>query len=418
MKKTLLIIATLDTKGIEAGCVRDCARSLGVDPLVMDVGTMGGPVTGADIPAEDVLGAAGSGSSGTSVTESSRSEAVEAMQRGAAAISRRLCGEGRIDGVIGLGGGTGTAIAAAVMRSLPFGLPKVVVSTVASRDVRQYVGTRDIIMFHSVADLLGSNRFIRLILEQAAHAVCGMMTASPATGEVKPMVAVTAYGISSRCAMNAEPLLQMKGYEMIGFHANGVGGMAMEEMTGEGLIEGVLDLTPHEMADEMFGGYCRGIGPKRFRTAGEAGVPLLLAPGGLDNAVFSPFYPMPDVLKGRRRHDHDDRFCVRMEREEMVVFARIISERLNASGGPAFVLIPSGGFSEADRPGGELYDPMVDKVFTEEIKRLLRNDIPVEEMDVHISDPAFARRAVDIIDEMIRIRCHGGEGRPEMGRQV
>jgi len=278
------------------------------------------------------------------------------------------------------------------------------VSTVASRDVRQYVGTKDIVMFHSVADLLGWNHFIRRILEQAARAVCGMVGAGDAKEKPAPMVAVTAYGINSRCAMNVEPLLEENGYEMIGFHANGVGGMAMEEMTGEGLIEGVLDLTSHEIADEMFGGYCRGMGQKRFRAAGEAGVPLLVAPGGLDNAVFSPFYPMPDRLKGRRRRDHDDRFCVRMEGEEMIAFAGIIAERLNDSRGPAFVLIPLGGFSEADRPGEELYDPGVDRIFSGELKRRLREDIALEEMDVHISDPAFARRAVDIIDGMIRAR--------------
>jgi len=418
LEKTLLIMATLDTKGREAGYVRDCVRSAGVGTLVMDVGTLGGPQTEADIPAADVLGAARLRTSGGVFAELCRAEAVEAMQKGGIAIVRRLLEEGRIDGIFGLGGGTGTAIAAAVMRSLPFGMPKVIVSTVASRDVREYVGTKDIVMFHSVADLLGSNRFIRRILEQAAGAICGMLGTGATTEDPALIVAVTAYGINSRCAMNVEPLLEGRGYEMIGFHANGVGGMAMEEMVGEGLIDAVLDLTPHELADEMFGGYCRGIGQKRFRAAGQAGVPLLLAPGGLDNAVFSPFYPMPETLKDRRRHDHDDRFCVRMEREEMIAFARIIAERLNESGGPACVLIPSGGFSEADMPGGELYDPEVDRSFTHELKRLLRDGITLEEMDVHISDPAFARRAVDIIDGMIRTGRQTGPRRSETGRQT
>lgn len=416
MKKTLLIMATLDTKGKEAGYVRDCVRSAGFDTIVMDVGTLGGPMTQADIPSGDVLAAAGRGPSSAAPAELGRSGAVEAMQIGGIAIARRFLDEGRIDGIFGLGGGTGTAIASAVMRSLPFGMPKVIVSTVASRDVRQYVGTKDIVMFHSVADILGSNRFIRLIIEQAASAVCGMMGAGAGQGRTAPMVAVTAYGINSRCAMNVEPLLEKRGYEMIGFHANGIGGMAMEEMIGEGLIEGVLDLTPHEIADEMFGGYCRGIGPERFRAAGKMGVPLLFAPGGLDNAVFSSFYPMPGTLEGRRRHDHDDRFCVRMESGEMIAFARMIAERLNGSSGPAFVLIPSRGWSEADRPGGELYDPPVDRIFTEELKRLLRDGITLEEIDVHISDPAFAQRAVEVIDGMIRERRNEGTGRPERGR--
>ncbi len=411
-------MATLDTKGKEAGYVRDCVRSAGFETIVMDVGTLGGPLTQADIPSGDVLAAAGPGPSLAASAGQSRSGAVEAMQSGGIAIARRLLDEGRIDGIFGLGGGTGTAITSAVMRSLPFGMPKVILSTVASRDVRQYVGTKDIVMFHSVADILGSNRFIRLIIEQAARAVCGMMRAGADPGRMAAMVAVTAYGINSRCAMNVEPLLEEKGYEMIGFHANGVGGMAMEEMIGEGLIDGVLDLTPHEIADEMFGGYCRGMGLERFRAAGKTGVPILLAPGGLDNAVFSPFYPMPDTLKGRRRHDHDDRFCVRMESGEMIAFARIIAERLNGSMGPAFVLIPSGGWSEADRPGGELYDPLVDRIFTEELKRLLRDSITIEEIDVHISDPAFAHRAVDVIDGMIRAGRNSGAGRTGRGLEA
>jgi uncharacterized protein (UPF0261 family) len=218
----------------------------------------------------------------------------------------------------------------------------------------------------------------------------------------KPMVAVTAYGINSPCAVFAEPLLLAKGYEMIGFHANGCGGMAMEELIAEGQIAGVLDFTPHEIADDMFGGYCRGIGPGRLETAGRTGVPLVLAPGGLDNAVFSPFYPMPDRLKGRRTHSHDTRFCVRMEFEEMRAFARIIGEKLNKSKGPTHVLIPKKGWSEADKEGMELFDPWVDQIFVEELKRLLKPHIPIEEMDVHISEPVFAERAVNILDKMIQ----------------
>ena len=190
-----------------------------------------------------------------------------------------------------MGGGTGTAIATHIMRSLPFGLPKVVVSTVASRNIREYIDTKDIVMFHSVADLLGFNEFIRLMLGQAAHAVCGMMERGSTIKSNRPMVAVTAYGISSTCAILAEPLLQERGYEMIGFHANGCGGMAMEEFIAEGWVAGVLDFTPHEIADEMFGGYCQGIGPSRLETAGRMGIPLLFAPGGSTTLCSAPSTP-------------------------------------------------------------------------------------------------------------------------------
>ena len=401
MERYLLIIATLDTKGREAAYVKDCTQRLGIHPVLMDVGILGEPLVPPDIPNKKVIETSGYDLESL-IKGKNRSVAIKAVQEGGAIIARQLLEEGKLQGVLGLGGGTGTAIVSFIMRRLPFGLPKLVVSTVASRDIREYIGTKDIVMFHSVADLLGFNEFIRLILDQASHAICAMVERGSVLRKEKPMVAVTAYGINSQCAVLAEPLLHAKGYEMIGFHANGCGGMAMEELVAEGQIAGVLDFTPHEIADEMFGGYCRGIGPTRLETAGRMGIPLVLAPGGLDNAVFSPFYPMPDRLKGRRIHSHDIRFCVRMESEEMRAFAGIIGEKLNKSKGPTHVLIPLKGWSDADKEGMDLFDPETDQIFVEELKKVIRTDIPVEEIDAHISEPVFASRAVDILDHMIR----------------
>jgi uncharacterized protein (UPF0261 family) len=317
-------------------------------------------------------------------------------------LAKDLFEKGKFDGVLGMGGGTGTAIITHIMRSLPFGMPKVVLSTVASRDIREYIETKDIVMFHSVADILGSNEFMRLMLGQATYAVCGMIKKGGVIKGENPMVAVTAYGINSACAIQAEPLLRERGYEMIAFHANGIGGMALEEFIAQGLVAGVIDFTLHEIADEMFGGYCKGIGPMRLETAGRFGIPLVIAPGGLDNAVFSPFYPMPDQLKGRKIHSHDIRFCVRMGPDEMKKFAHIIGEKLNRSKGPTYVLIPIKGWSEADKAGMELFEPKTDQIFVEEFRKIIGQNIPIEEMDVHISDPAFALRAVEVLDQMIR----------------
>jgi uncharacterized protein (UPF0261 family) len=367
----------------------------------MDVGTLGDPLTHPDITRVEVVEAAGYHIEHL-IKGKNRSVLIKAVQEGGAILAKRLFEEGNLHGVFGMGGGTGTAIATYIMRSLPFGLPKVVLSTVASRDIREYIGTKDIVMFHSVADILGLNEFLRLILGQAAHAVCGMIEKGSVIKKGKPMVAVTAYGINSVCAIQAEPLLQERGYEMIAFHANGCGGMAMEEMIAQGLIAGVLDFTTHEIADEMFGGYCKGIGPTRLETAGNMGIPLVVVPGGLDNAVFSPFYPMPDRLKGRKIHSHDIRFCVRMGPEEMKEFARIIGEKLNRSKGPTYVLIPKEGWSEADKVGMELFDPKTDQIFVEELKKIITPKIPIQEMNVHISEPAFAQRAVEVLDNMIR----------------
>jgi uncharacterized protein (UPF0261 family) len=403
MKKQLLIIATLDTKGKEAAYVKDCVQRLGIHPVLMDVGTLGEPLTHPDITRAEVVEAAGYRFENL-IKENNRSIAIKAVQEGGAILARHLFEEGKLHGVLGMGGGTGTAIVTHIMRSLPFGLPKVVLSTVASRDIREYIGTKDIVMFHSVADILGFNEFMRLMLGQAAYAICGMIEKGSGIKKEKPMVAVTAYGINSVCAIQAEPLLQERGYEMIAFHANGIGGMAMEEFIAQGLIAGVIDFTLHEIADEMFGGYCKGIGPQRLETAGQSGIPLVVAPGGLDNAVFSPFYPMPDQLKGRKIHSHDIRFCVRMGPEEMKKFAQIIGEKLNRSKGPTYILIPKKGWSEADKAGMELFDPKTDQIFVEELRKIINPNIPIEEMDVHISDPAFALRAVEVLDNMIRVR--------------
>lgn len=400
MQRYLLVVATLDTKGREAAYVKDCVQTLGIHPILMDVGTLEEPLTNPDITRGEVVEAAGTDLD--SIKGKDRSVAVAAVQKGGAILARRLFEKGKLHGVFGMGGGTGTAIATHIMRSLPFGLPKVVLSTVASRDIKEYVGTKDIVMFHSVADILGLNAFMRLILGQAAYAVAGMIEKGSAIKKEKPMVAVTAYGINSVCAIQAEPLLQERGYEMIAFHANGCGGMAMEEFVAQGLVAGVLDFTTHEIADEMFGGYCKGIGPARLETAGRFGIPLVVVPGGLDNAVFSPFYPMPDRLKGRKTHSHDIRFCVRMGPEEMRQFARIVGGKLNKSKGPTHVLIPKRGWSEADKPGMELFDPKTDQIFVDELRGMINPNIPIEEIDVHISDPTFALRAVEVLDKMIR----------------
>ncbi|MEO0249630.1 MAG: Tm-1-like ATP-binding domain-containing protein [candidate division WOR-3 bacterium] len=407
-RKQLLIIATLDTKGREAAYVRECAEARGVKALLMDVGTLAPPQTAADITRNELAAAAGSDLN-EFLDRKDRAGAIRTVQTGGAIKAKHMVERDEVQGVIGLGGGTGTAIVTFIMRALPFGIPKVVVSTVASRDVREYVGTKDILMFHSVADLLGFNDFMRHLLAQAAYAVCGMMEREGTIKKGRPMVGVTAYGINSGCAMLAEPLLEARGYEMIAFHANGCGGMAMEELIAEGLIAGVLDFNPHEIADEMFGGYCRGIGPARLETAGRMGVPLVFAPGGLDNAVFSPYYPMPAELKGRRQHGHDTRFCVRMEAPEMERFARIVAEKLNKGRGPVRVLIPTKGWSDADKEGMPLFDPSVDRVFTESLKSLLDPRIVIEELDMHISEPAFAERAVDILDNMIAMSKRSSE---------
>lgn len=400
--KNLLIIATLDTKGREGGLIRDTASKLNVSTTLMDIGIVGLPQCQPDITNRALAEIAGYNIDEL-IKEKDRLKAIKTIKEGGLTMARRLFDMGRLDGIIAIGGGTGTAIASYIMRHLPYGLPKLIVSTVASRDVREYVGTKDIVMFHSVADIIGDNSFIRHILEQATYAICGMMEKGRDIITERAMVGVTAYGVNSTCAFNAEVFLKEKGYEMLCFHANGCGGMAMEGLIAEGKIRGVLDFTTHELADDSFGGYCKGIGEERFETAGKMGIPMVFVPGGLDNAVFSPSYPMPPELKGRSVYVHDERFCVRMGPQEMEMFATIIGKRLNKAKGMVHILIPKKGWSEADKEGMPLYDPATDRIFTMKLRGLIRPDIPVEELDLHISEPAFAKRAVDILSMMMEM---------------
>jgi len=401
MKKQLLIVTTLDTKGREAGYVKSCVQKLGVQPVIMDIGVVGKPQIQPDIPNKELIEAAGYDLEEL-IKLHDRPKGIAAIQEGGRIVANRLLREGKLDGIIGLGGGTGTSIVSFIMRSLPFGIPKVIASTMASRDVREYVGTKDIVMFHTVADLLGFNEFIRLVLNQASHAVCGMMKAKTGIKQLKPIVGITAYGPTSECAVLAEDLLLEKGYEMMGFHANGCGGMAMEEMVAEGRLVGVIDITPHEIADDMMEGYCKGMGPSRLETAGSMGTPVVFAPGGLDNAAYGPSCPMPGKLAGRNIYGHDHRICVRLDFSEMQKLASTIAEKLNKAPESTHVLIPTKGWSEGDRAGMPLFDLATDQVFTDSLRKLLNPRIPFEEVNVHINELSFAQRAVDVLDEMIK----------------
>lgn len=395
---TILVLATLDTKGREAIFLKERIKERGCGSILMDIGTYDSDYE-AEITNSEVSRA--SGYELHEIRKKGRPFCVEAMKRGGEIIVRRLISESKIHGILGIGGGTGTSISTHIMRALPYGFPKIMVSTVASRDVREYVGLRDIVMFHSVADLLGFNEFTRFILDKAAQAICSMAEGVTGFSPGKPLVSLTVYGINSLLAKRIEPLLNEKGYELICFHANGTGGLAMEEMVREGLIEGVLDLTLHEIADDIFGGYCKGAGEQRLRIESSTGVPVVLAPGGLDNAVFSPSYPMPKKFEGRKIHYHDERFCVRMEKDEMSLFARIIGERLRCANSKIRFFVPLGGFSEIDRLGSDFYEEETIRFFLQELKSNLPQEIELEEIEGNITEESFCKRVVDALFEMI-----------------
>jgi len=398
-KKQLLIITTLDTKGREAAFIKDVALNLGVHPILMDIGTFNTSRIKPDVTNRDIAAAVNVDLDDTGTWDKQRIS--YAIREGGAVIANRLFAEGRLHGVLSIGGGSGTGMATYIMRSLPFGIPKVMLSTVASRDVREYVQTKDIVMFHSVGDLLGLNDFMRHLLAQATHAVCGMMDREQPQKSV-PMIGVTACGPTSPCVLQLEEPLLQKEYEMMAFHAVGTGGMALEELIGEGRIEGVIDITPRELVDEFYEGFSKGAGPDRLETAGRMGVPLVFAPGGIDFFGFTPSCPAPEKLLSRPTVHYDYRILIRTAVEDMRKVALIIGEKLNKAPDLNYVLIPKKGFSEYSKPGEQLYDQEADQVFIDVLKSVLNPSIPFEEIDTDINDPVFAKKSVEILDMLMK----------------
>jgi uncharacterized protein (UPF0261 family) len=270
MKKKILIVGTLDSKGREIEYLRQEVAERAWGTIVLDVGTLGEALCQADIPQEEVARAGGE-ELYQMKARADRSYSIEVMTRGAVRKARKLYSQRRLGAIVAIGGGTGTAIGTTVMRSLPLGIPKVMVSTIASRDMRTYVATSDIAMFHSVVDLAGLNTINKAILARAAGAVVGMAEAAEEIKPVRPLVAATSFGICPLSAELAEPLLAEKGYELVTFHANGIGGRALEELIGQGFFIGVLDFVTHELADQWYAGYCADIGADRLTHSSEEG---------------------------------------------------------------------------------------------------------------------------------------------------
>ena len=400
MVKKVLLVGTLDSKGREVAYLGQRVEERGWGVIILDVSTLGDPQCHADIPQDEVAKAGGEALS-TMKSKGDRSYSLEVMTRGAIKKTLELYSHGELAGVLAIGGGTGTAIGTAIMRSLPLGIPKVMVSTVASRDVSHYVGTRDITMLHAVVDLAGLNPITRVVLDNAAGAMVGMAETAAEIALAQPLVAATSFGISPISAELARTLLEEKGYEMVTFHANGMGGRALEELIDQGLFAGVLDFVTHELADQLYNGYCGDIGTDRLATAARRGVPIIVAPGGLDCIVFNSIEDVPDKLKGRRLHHHDIRVAVRTSEEELERIAMTMAQRLANPHGPVGVLIPLRGWSEVDKAGAALFDPRIDHFFVDALKRLLPTEVSLKEVECHISDPKFAQLAVEWLNEMI-----------------
>jgi uncharacterized protein (UPF0261 family) len=389
---TIAILGTMDTKGDEHAFVAALIRQRGHLTLVIDVGTAGPPTLQPDVTREEVVAMAGA-DLGEIMARNDRGVAVTAMTRAVPVALEQLQQAGRIDGVISLGGGGGTAIGTAAMRALPLGFPKLMVSTLASGNTAQYVGVKDITMMPSVVDVAGLNRVSRLILTRAAGAICGMVEMTPPATQDKPLVVASMFGSTTKCVESARSILEEAGYEVLVFHATGTGGHSMESLIASGLVAGVLDLTTTEWADELVGGFLSA-GPTRLEAAARAGVPAVVAPGCLDMVNFFGPDSVPAKFAGRIFYQHNPQVTLmRTNAEECAQLGRILGVKLNISTGPVAVLIPKKAISVISAPGQPFHDPSADQALFDEIRANLRKDIEVQELDCEINDPVFAEAA-------------------------
>jgi uncharacterized protein (UPF0261 family) len=326
------------------------------------------------------------------------------MSKAAPLILTKLQSEGKIDGVISLGGGGGTAIATAGMRALPLGFPKLMVSTLASGNTAQYVGVKDIVMMPSIVDVAGLNRISRQILTRAAGAICGMVEAQPAAAQDKPIIVASMFGNTTDCVQRAKGILEEAGYEVLVFHATGIGGRTMESLIESGLVSGVLDVTTTEWADELVGGFLSA-GPTRLEAAARKGVPAVIAPGCLDMVNFHAPETVPTKFQGRTFYHHNPQVTLmRTNAEENAALGRILAEKANASTGPAAVLLPLRAVSVISAEGQAFHDPRADRALFEAIEANLRPGIPLQKLDCKINDAAFAEAAARILLELTQSR--------------
>jgi len=402
MAKTVALLGALDTKGTEYAFVKQCIETRGHRTLLIDVGVLGPPAIEPDVSRREVARAAGADAAGLAEKED-RGEAVAAMSRGAAVIVPKLYAEGKFDGIIALGGGGGTSVACAAMRTLPLGVPKVMVSTVAGTDVSAYLGVKDIVMVPSIVDVCGVNRISRKVFARAAGAICGMLETEVPPGEDKPLVVASMFGNTTICVEAAKAILERAGYEVLVFHATGTGGRTMESLVEAGLISGVLDITTTEWADELVGGVL-GAGPTRLEAAAKRGVPAIVTPACLDMVNFWAPETVPEKFKDRNFYPHNPNITLmRTTPEECRELGRVMAEKLNGSTGPVSVLFPLGGFSVIDSEGGPFWWPEANRALLDSLKENLRDDIPLIEMDCNVNDPEFSDRcAVTLLDQMRR----------------
>ena len=404
-KKTILIIANLDTRGAEFKMVKELIESQGHNALLLDFSMEQEPFFTGDITCEEVANEGGLDIEAVrQFYRTEREKATENQIRGARKIVRRLMEEGKVHGVIGVGGGTASLVATSVMRKLPFGMPKLMASSMAAHPkyVGKYVGTKDITMLNTVVDVVEINPILKTQLINAVGAICGMVALSPGWKAEfeQPVVAITSFGFAERAVEPSIHYLRDKGYIPVPCHAQGRGDRAMDELIREGWFSGVIDFVSRGIVEQMLDGNCAA-GDDRLLAASESGVPQIVAPSGLDMLSVGGSPELLERYKDRPQAVIDKlRIEVRTSAEELQQAARIIADRLNGAKAPCAVLIPLKGWSSLDREGGPLYDPDADRIFAETLKEHLNSEVPFVEVDLHLNTPEFGKEAVELFHQM------------------
>ncbi len=396
----IAVLGTFDTKGEEHAFLADQIRALGHQALLIDVGIIGTPTIRADVTRQEVAQLAGIDLAALAA-RNDRGEAVTAMSTAAPTILCKLVAEKKIDAVVSLGGGGGTAVATAGMRALPLGFPKLMVSTLASGNTAQYVGVKDIVMMPSIVDVAGLNRISRQVIVRAAGAICGMAAAKVPPAQDRPIVVASMFGNTTECVQRAKGILENAGYEVLIFHATGIGGRTMESLIESGMVSGVLDVTTTEWADELVGGFL-GAGPTRLEAAAKGGVPAVIAPGCLDMVNFHAPETVPAKFAGRKFYHHNPQVTLmRTTPEECAHLGRILAEKINASTGPVSVLVPLRGVSVISAEGQPFHDPAADEALFGAIEKNVRSGVAVKKLDCRINDAPFAEACAAALLEMM-----------------
>jgi uncharacterized protein (UPF0261 family) len=401
MSKTIAVIGALDTKGPEFAFVKEEIERRGHRVLVINTGVVGDPDFEPDIPASRVADAGGV-SLEVLREKADRGVAIDVMARGVAEVVKELHDEDKLDAVLGMGGTAGTAVGTSAMRALPVGVPKVMVSTVASGDTSAYVGTKDVVMAPSIVDVAGINRISARIYANAVGAVVGMAETAEPEFEEKALVAMSMFGNTTPIADRCRLTMEAQGYEVLVFHSTGIGGQTLEDVVAGGYVTGVLEITTTELADELAGGVMAA-GPNRLDAAAAQGVPQVIVPGCLDMVNFGAMATVPKKYDGRRFYQWNANVTLmRTTPEENAELGRVLAEKANKSSAAVAFFIPLKGVSMLDSPGKEFWWPEADQALFDSIKRHVRDDIPVYAMENNINDDEFADAVASKLLEFLR----------------